>query len=43
VLGLTPWPKQIEIAKKLRTPPYRVLVKSSHGVGKTWAGAWLTN
>src|SRR5207302_1651920 len=43
VMGLTPWHKQIEIAEKLRRPPYRVLVASSHSVGKTWTGAWLTN
>ncbi len=37
------WSKQVEIAEKLLTPPYKVLVPSSHSVGKTWTGAWLTN
>lgn len=43
VLRAEPWAVQREIARLLRTPPYRVLVKSSHSVGKTWAGAWLTS
>ncbi len=43
VLGVEPWETQREIARLLQTPPYRVLVKSSHSVGKTWTAAWLTS
>lgn len=43
VLGLDPWAVQRKIARLLLKPPYRVLVKSSHSVGKTWTGAWLTS
>ena len=43
VLGLNPWSKQQEIARLLLSPPYRVLVKSSHSVGKSWLAAALTS
>ena len=34
VLGVDPWAKQREIARLLLTPPYKVLGKACHGVGK---------
>lgn len=37
------WDKQKEIAELLITPPYRVLVLSAHGVGKTHTLAGLLN
>lgn len=43
VLKVEPWAKQIEVARLLLTPPYRVQLRSSHSVGKTWTLAWLTN
>jgi hypothetical protein len=41
VLGARPWQAQIDIANLLLRPPYRVLVRSSNSVGKTWMSAWL--
>jgi hypothetical protein len=43
VLGVTWWAKQEEIARLLCTPPYKVLVKASHAVGKTFLAAGLVN
>lgn len=43
VLGVDWWAKQREIAEALLTPPYRVLVKASHSVGKTFLGGSLVN
>src|SRR5471032_82156 len=43
VLGVDPWAKQQEIARLLLTPPYKVLGKACHGVGKTHANACLTS
>lgn len=37
------WAKQQEIANKLNTPPYRVLVKACHSVGKSHVVAGLIN
>jgi hypothetical protein len=42
VLHLTLWERLEEIARLLLTPPYRVLVKAAHGVGKTFLAAMLT-
>lgn len=36
VLGLDPWDVQEQIARLLHEPPYRVLVRASYSVGKTW-------
>lgn len=43
VLGVTWWAKQVEVAQALITPPYRVLVKACHNVGKTHLGGGLVN
>lgn len=43
ILGVTWWAKQREIAELLLKPPYRVLVKASHSVGKTHLGGGLVN
>ena len=43
ILGVSWWSKQQEIANALLQPPYRVLVKASHNVGKTFLGGGLTN
>ncbi|OWK45808.1 putative terminase B protein [Fimbriiglobus ruber] len=43
VLGVTPTPDQAAIAPAILQPPYRVLVKSGHNVGKTYLAAWLVN
>lgn len=43
VLGVRWWHKQQEIAEALLTPPYRVLVKACHSVGKTFLGGGLVN
>lgn len=43
VLGVSWWAKQQQIAELLLTPPYRVLVKASHSVGKTFLGGGLVN
>jgi len=40
-LGVTLWDKQREIIEKLMTPPYQVLVRSGHNVGKTFVAACL--
>ena len=45
-LGVTLWAKQAEIPSARLRPPYQVLVKSAHSVGKTMfkpelAHAWL--
>lgn len=37
------WAKQAQIARLLLTPPYRVLVKACHTVGKTHLGGGLVN
>ncbi len=37
------WDKQIEIAEALRRPPYRVLCKSGHKIGKSHCAAWIIN
>ncbi len=37
------WSKQIEICELMHKPPYKVLVKSAHKVGKTWLAGALTN
>ena len=43
VLGVRWWAKQQEIAQALLTPPYRVLVKACHSVGKTFLAGGLVN
>jgi hypothetical protein len=43
ILGVSWWKKQQEIAEALLRPPYRVLVKASHSVGKTFLGGGLVN
>jgi len=43
VLGVDWWGKQQQVARLLLTPPYRVLVKASHSVGKTFLGGGLVN
>ena len=43
VLGVHWWAKQQQIAELLLTPPYRVLVKASHNVGKTHLAGGLVN
>jgi hypothetical protein len=43
VLGVQWWSKQVEIAEALLEPPYRVLVKASHSMGKTHLGGGLVN
>lgn len=43
VLKVSWWSKQQEIAQALLQPPYRVLVKASHNVGKTFLGGGLVN
>jgi hypothetical protein len=43
VLGVTWWPKQVEIAEALCRPPHRVLVKASHSVGKSHLAGGLVN
>src|SRR5215472_6174680 len=35
------WSKQKEICDRLMTPPYKVMVKACHSVGKTWLSAAL--
>lgn len=42
-LGVRHWSTQRLIARLLLTPPYRVLVKAAHKVGKTHLGGSLTN
>lgn len=43
VLKVVWWERQQHIAKLLLTPPYRVLVKASHEVGKTHLAGGLVN
>ncbi len=43
VLKVAWWPKQVEIAEALCRPPYRVLVKASHSVGKSHLAGGLVN
>ena len=43
MLNVTWWHKQKEIAEALLQPPYRVLVKACHNVGKTYLGGGLVN
>jgi hypothetical protein len=43
VLGVRWWPKQIQVARLLLQPPYRVLVKACHKVGKTHLGGGVVN
>lgn len=43
VLGVKWWAKQVEIAEALCRPPYRVLVKASHSVGKSHLAGGLVN
>jgi hypothetical protein len=42
-LGLKLWDKQREIIEKLMTPPYQVLVRAGHNVGKTFVAACLAS
>lgn len=37
------WDAQVRIAEALLKPPYKVLVKSGHKIGKSHAAAWLIN
>ena len=39
VLGVTPWQKQKDVLNRLNTPPYRLAVAASHGVGKSFIAA----
>ena len=41
VLKIEPTPDQAAIAEALLQPPYRVLVKAGHNVGKSFLMAWL--
>ena len=43
VLNVSPWAVQEEICRKLLEPPYRVLVKAGHSVGKTWLSAAIVS
>lgn len=43
ILGVQWWAKQEQVARLLLTPPYRVLVKACHKVGKTHLGGGLVN
>lgn len=43
MLGVDWYFRQAEIAEKLLQPPYRVLVKACHNVGKTFLGGSLVN
>lgn len=43
ILGVNWWHKQQEIANALLQPPYRVLVKASHNIGKTFLAGGLVN
>jgi hypothetical protein len=44
VLGIQHiWPAMEEIAQAVLEPPFRVLVKSGHSVGKTFLAAWIMN
>jgi hypothetical protein len=37
------WAMQEQIARAIHEPPYKILVKAAHGVGKTWLMAVLTS
>ncbi len=41
VLGVNLWSKQVEIVRKLRTPPYKVLVRAGHSIGKSFLASCL--
>lgn len=43
VLGVTLWSRQLECVEAIHRPPYRVLARSSHSVGKTFMAACLVN
>ncbi|QEG28314.1 hypothetical protein GobsT_30910 [Gemmata obscuriglobus] len=43
ILKVKWWAKQVEIAEALCKPPYRVLVKASHSVGKSHLAGGLVN
>lgn len=43
ILKVKWWSKQVEIAEALCKPPYRVLVKASHSVGKSHLAGGLVN
>ena len=42
-LGVQLWDKQREVIEKLMTPPYQVLVRAGHNVGKTFVAACLAS
>ena len=42
-LGVELWDKQREFIEKLVTPPYQVLVRAGHNVGKTFIAAFLAS
>lgn len=42
-LGQIITPQQVQIAEALTKPPYKVLVPSANGPGKTFAAGWLAN
>lgn len=37
------WDEMATVAKSILEPPYRTLLGSAHGLGKTFCAAWLTN
>ncbi len=37
------WEQQKEIARALMQPPYKVMVKAGHSVGKTFLASWIVN
>lgn len=43
VLKVQPWAKQCELMEAIFKPPYKVLGKSSHSIGKTFVEACLVN
>jgi len=43
VLRVDPWAKQCEAMEAIHQPPYKVLGRSSHSVGKTFVEACLVN
>src|SRR5262245_11699669 len=43
VLKVDLWSVQVDIARALRRPPYKVLVKSAHSLGKTFLAAVLVS
>jgi hypothetical protein len=36
VLGENPTPDQEDVLRAIITPPYKVIVRSAHNVGKSW-------